>query len=106
MIGQQRQFDLIRLDSKSQFSIYLPGVSAGEADIQRNGEWITYMAHPELTLWRSKPDGSSRTQLTYAPMQAHIAALVAGWNPDRIYGIESGKTLEDFRDARRGRHAA
>jgi serine/threonine protein kinase/Tol biopolymer transport system component len=79
VIGQQRRFDLIRLDSKSQqFSIYLPGVSAGEADILRNGEWITYVAHPELTLWRSKPDGSSRSQLTYAPMQAHMPR----WSPD------------------------
>jgi len=72
VIGQQRRFDLIRLEAKSQFSIYLPGVSAGEADISRDGEWIAYVAHPELTLWRSKLDGSSRTQLTYAPMQAHI----------------------------------
>ena len=73
VIGQQRRFDLVRLDNKSpQFSLYLPGVSAGEADIQRNSEWISYVAHPELTLWRSKPDGSSRTQLTYPPMQAHM----------------------------------
>jgi serine/threonine protein kinase/Tol biopolymer transport system component len=79
VIGQQRRFDLIGLDSKSQqFSVYLPGVSAGEADIQRNGEWITYVVHPELTLWRSKMDGSSRTQLTYAPMQAHMPR----WSPD------------------------
>jgi eukaryotic-like serine/threonine-protein kinase len=79
VIGQQRRFDLVRLDSHSQqFSVYLPGVSAGEADITRNGEWITYVAHPELTLWRSKLDGSSRTQLTYAPMQAHMPR----WSPD------------------------
>ena len=79
VIGQQRRFDLIGLDSKSQqFSVYLPGVSAGEVDIERNGEWITYVVHPELTLWRSKMDGSSRTQLTYAPMQAHMPR----WSPD------------------------
>ena len=79
VIGEQRRFDLIRMAGKSQeFSIYLPGVSAGEADILRNGEWITYVAHPDLTLWRSKLDGSSRTQLTYAPMQAHIPR----WSPD------------------------
>jgi Tol biopolymer transport system component len=79
VIGQQRRFDLIRMESKSpQFSIYLPGVSAGEADISHNGEWITYVAHPELTLWRSKLDGSSRTQLTYAPLQAHVPR----WSPD------------------------
>jgi len=79
VIGQQRRFDLIRLRSNSQdFSVYFPGVSAGEADIQRNGEWITYVAHPELTLWRSKADGTSRTQLTYAPMQVHMPR----WSPD------------------------
>ena len=79
VIGQQRRFDLIGMDSKSQqFTVYLPGVSAGEVDIQRNGDWITYVVHPELTLWRSKLDGSSRTQLTYAPMQAHIPR----WSPD------------------------
>ena len=106
VIGQQRQFDLIRLDSKSQFSIYLPGVSAGEADIQRNGEWITYVAHPELTLWRSKADGSSRTQLTYAPMQVHSPR----WSPDgtqiAFMASRPGKPWRIFRDARRGRHAA
>jgi serine/threonine protein kinase/Tol biopolymer transport system component len=86
VIGRQRRFDLIGLGGKSQFSMYLPGVSAGEADIQHddghngghNGEWIIYVAHPELTLWRSKLDGSSRTQLTYAPMQAHAPR----WSPD------------------------
>jgi eukaryotic-like serine/threonine-protein kinase len=78
VIGQQRQVDLVRLNGKSQFSIYLPGVSAGESDTTNNGEWITYVAHPELTLWRSKPDGSSRIQLTYAPMQVHAPR----WSPD------------------------
>ena len=101
VIGQQRRFDLIGLNGKSsQFSVYLPGVSAGEADIQRSGEWITYVAHPELTLWRSKPDGSSRTQLIYPPMQAHMPR----WSPDgtqiAFMASHPGKTLEDLRDAR------
>jgi serine/threonine protein kinase/dipeptidyl aminopeptidase/acylaminoacyl peptidase len=79
VIGQQRRFDLIRMNgSAQQFSIYLPGVSAGEADITRDGGWIVYVSHPDLTLWRSKPDGSSRTQLTYAPMLAHMPR----WSPD------------------------
>jgi Tol biopolymer transport system component len=79
VIGQQRRFDLIRMQGKSgQFSVYLQGVSGGEADIQRGGEWVTYVAHPELTLWRSKVDGSERTQLTYAPMEAHMPR----WSPD------------------------
>ena len=79
VIGQQRRFDLVRLDGKSQrFSVTLPGVSAGEADITRNGEWITYVSHPDLTLWRSKLDGSSREELTYSPMKVHGPR----WSPD------------------------
>ncbi len=97
VIGQQRRFDLVRLDSKSQqFSVDLPGVSAGEADISRNGEWITYVAHPELTLWRSKPDGSSRIQLTYEPMQTHMPH----WSPDgsqiAFMGSRPGKPWKIF----------
>ena len=96
VIGQQRRFDLMRLDGKSQFSIYLPGVSAGEADMQRKGEWMTYVAHPELTLWRSKRDGSSRTQLTYAPMQVHSPR----WSPDgsqiAFIGSSPGKPWQVF----------
>jgi Tol biopolymer transport system component len=88
---------LVRLDSKSQgFSIYLPGISAGEADFQPNGEWITYVSHPDLTLWRSKPDGSSRVQLTYAPMQAHMPR----WSPDgtqiAFMGSRPGKPWKIF----------
>ena len=88
VIGQQRRFDLIRLQGKSQFSIYASGVSAGEADILPNGEEMVYVAHPELTLWKCKPDGSSRAQLTYAPMQAHIPRF----SPDgkRIAFMASG----------------
>jgi serine/threonine protein kinase/Tol biopolymer transport system component len=79
VIGQLRRFDFIHFDGKSQqFSVDLPGVSAGEADVLRDGEGIVYVAHPELTLWRSKPDGSLRTQLTYAPMQVHMPR----WSPD------------------------
>jgi len=78
VIGQQRRFDLIRMSGNQQFSIYLPGVSAGEADITHNGEWIAYVSHPDLTLWRSRLDGSSRTQLTYAPLLAHMPR----WSPD------------------------
>jgi serine/threonine protein kinase/Tol biopolymer transport system component len=97
VIGQQRRFDLVRLDGKSQqFSVYFPGVSAGEADFQSNGEWVTYVAHPGLTLWRSKPDGSSRTQLTFAPMQAHMPR----WSPDgtriAFMGSRPGKPWKIF----------
>jgi len=79
VIGQQRRFDLIRLEGKSgQSSVYVPGVSAGEADIANDGETMVYVAHPEGTLWRSKIDGSARAQLTFAPLQVHMPR----WSPD------------------------
>jgi len=79
VIGQQRRFDLVHFEGKSQqFSIELPGVSAGEADTSRADGRIVYVQHPELTLWRAEPDGSLRTQLTYAPMEVHMPR----WSPD------------------------
>ena len=78
VIGQQRRFDLTRMAGHSgESSIYVPGISAGEADIGSGGTMV-YVAHPEGTLWRSKIDGSARTQLTFAPMQAHMPR----WSPD------------------------
>ena len=79
VIGQQRRFELVRYNGKSQqFSTYLPGVSAGEADMSRDGQWITYVEHPGLTLWRSRLNGSERVQLTFAPMKVHLPR----WSPD------------------------
>src|SRR5258708_32714734 len=80
VIGQQRRFDLIGLNGKSQqFSLYLPGVSAGEADFQRSGEWMTYVAHSELTLWRGERGGKLRTHIAHGPMQARAPR----WGPQR-----------------------
>jgi serine/threonine protein kinase/Tol biopolymer transport system component len=97
VIGQQRRFDLVRYDGKSQqFSTYLPGISAGEAEISRDGQWITYVAHPEHTLWRSKLDGSSRIQLSFAPLEAHLPR----WSPDgtriTFMGFRPGRPWKIF----------
>ena len=79
VIGQQRRFDLIRFEGQTgQSSVYVPGISAGEADIANDGQTMVYVSHPELALWRSKIDGSARTQLTLAPMQVHMPR----WSPD------------------------
>jgi len=97
VIGRQRRFDLVRYAGKSQqFSTYLPGISAGEAEIARDTQWITYVVHPELTLWRSKLDGSSRIQLTFAPLEAHLPR----WSPDgsqiAFMGLRPGRPWNIF----------
>src|SRR5260370_37000233 len=55
VIGQQRRFDLIGLNGKSQqFSLYLPSVAAGRGDSQTHGGWGTDRAAPGPTLWRRR----------------------------------------------------
>ncbi len=78
-IGYQPRAELARLDpATKQFRPYLPGVPANALDFSRDGQWIAYTTYPDLTLWRSKLDGSERLQLSYAPMRAHHPA----WSPD------------------------
>jgi eukaryotic-like serine/threonine-protein kinase len=79
VVGIQRRAELVRYDSKSgDFVPYLGGISAGDLDFSRDGQWITYVSYPDNTLWRSRPDGSARLQLTYPPMRAALAH----WSPD------------------------
>src|SRR5437773_6868882 len=40
---------------------------------------MAYVAFPEGSLWRSKVDGSQRSQLTFSPMRAFLPR----WSPDR-----------------------
>jgi serine/threonine protein kinase/Tol biopolymer transport system component len=79
VVGTQPRAELVRYDNKSgDFVPYLGGISVSDVDFSRDGQWVTYVSLPEGTLWRSKPDGSSRLQLTYPPMQAALAH----WSPD------------------------
>ena len=79
VVGVQPRAELVRYDAKSgDFAPYLGGISAGDVDFSRDGRWITYVSYPDNTLWRSRPDGSERLQLTYPPM----GAALAHWSPD------------------------
>jgi len=78
-IGGSPRSQLVRYDSRSrQLVPYLYGISASYADFSRDGEWATYVAIPERTLWRCKLDGSERLQLSFPPMQAELPR----WSPD------------------------
>jgi serine/threonine protein kinase/Tol biopolymer transport system component len=79
VVGTQPRAELVRYDAKSgDFVPFLGGMSAGDLEFSRDGQWITYVSYPENALWRSKADGSSRLQLTYPPMRAALAH----WSPD------------------------
>jgi len=79
VIGEELRGELQHLDQRSmQFVPYLGGVSGEMADFSRDGQWITYVAFPERSLWRSRLDGTERLQLTFPP----VITRVPRWSPD------------------------
>jgi len=79
VVGEQRRGELARYDgSARQFVPYLSGLAADWVSFSRDGQWISYVAMPEDTLWRSKLDGTQRLQLTFAPLQVFELC----WSPD------------------------
>jgi eukaryotic-like serine/threonine-protein kinase len=79
----QPRGQLVRFDAKSGeydplFPGAPPGIQGTGVDFSRDGKWIAYMSYPDGSLWRSRPDGSERSQLTYPPLLAYMPR----WSPD------------------------
>jgi eukaryotic-like serine/threonine-protein kinase len=71
--------ELERYDAKSrQFTPFLSGISACCTSFSRDHQWVAYISYPDGSLWRSKPDGSQKLQLTSPPM----FAAMPRWSPD------------------------
>jgi Tol biopolymer transport system component/tRNA A-37 threonylcarbamoyl transferase component Bud32 len=71
---------LVRYDAKSQqFVPYFSGISAIQLAFSKDGRWVAYTSYPDLTLWRSKVDGTERLQLSPSSM---FNAVHAQWSPD------------------------
>ena len=71
--------ELVRYDAASAaFIAFLGGLSARDVEFSRDGRWITYVRHPDGTLWRSRLDGTERRQLTFPPQTAALPR----WSPD------------------------
>ena len=79
VLGEDPRVELLRYDLKAQrFDPYLGGVSAGPVDFSADRKWMAYISYPEMTLWRSRVDGSEKTQLTFPPVRAYGPR----WSPD------------------------
>jgi serine/threonine protein kinase/Tol biopolymer transport system component len=79
VVGSQPRGELVHYDAKvREFVPVLSGISAEGVDFSRDEQWVTYVAFPDGTLWRSKVDGTERLQLTFPPMFAYLPR----WSPD------------------------
>jgi Tol biopolymer transport system component/tRNA A-37 threonylcarbamoyl transferase component Bud32 len=71
--------ELVRYDaSTGLFVPFLGGLSALCVESSRDGRWVVYVRYPDRTLWRSRPDGSERLQLTFPPDMTYVPR----WSPD------------------------
>ena len=79
VLGEEPRVELQRYDLQARrFDSYLPGLSAGPVDFSRDRKWIAYVSYPDMTLWRSRIDGSDKMQLTFPPVRAYEPR----WSPD------------------------
>jgi eukaryotic-like serine/threonine-protein kinase len=77
--GRIPRGELLKLDpSTRRFVPALEGESALYAEPSPDGKWLAWVRFPDGTLWRSRPDGSERVQLTSTPSEAHQPR----WSPD------------------------
>jgi Tol biopolymer transport system component len=82
---------MARYEVKSgAFVPILEETGAVQVDFSHDGKWAAYVRSQDGTLWRSKADGSDRTQLTFPPLRV----TVPHWSPDA--------TKIAFSGARRG----
>jgi Tol biopolymer transport system component len=78
-IGVQPAVEVVKYEAaKKKYVPLIPGLSATDVDFSADGRWISYVAIPEGTLWRSRADGSDRLQLTSGDERTALPR----WSPD------------------------
>ena len=79
VVGRTYRGELEHGESKSGlFTPFLSGISAEDVAFSNDRQWVAYVSYPESILWRSKPDGSNRVQLSSPP----LLAASPRWSPD------------------------
>jgi Tol biopolymer transport system component len=79
VLGEEPRVELFRYDLQARrFDPYLWGLSAGSVGFSPDRKWLAYVSYPDMTLWRSRIDGSDKMQLTFPPVRAYAPR----WSPD------------------------
>jgi Tol biopolymer transport system component len=75
-IGTKRRGEVVHYDLQAkQFVPFLGGISAIDPTFSKDGKWVAYTSYPDHTLWRSRADGTERTQLTYPPLKVQSPSI-------------------------------
>jgi len=79
-VGEQARGEMVRLTPRgtAMYDRFLDGLSADTVTYSHDGAWIAYSLYPEGTLWKSRPDGSDRVQLS----QPGRLVRMPQWSPD------------------------
>lgn len=79
VIGEELRVEPVRYDSKTRhFESYLDDASIIAFEFSPDRKWIAYVSYPDMSLWRSRVDGTDKTQLTFPPVRAYGPR----WSPD------------------------
>jgi DNA-binding winged helix-turn-helix (wHTH) protein/Tol biopolymer transport system component len=77
--GEQLRVEPVRYHSKThRFESYLNGISTSSFEFSRDRKWVAYVSYPDMSLWRSRVDGTDKMQLTFPPSRAYGPR----WSPD------------------------
>jgi Tol biopolymer transport system component/DNA-binding winged helix-turn-helix (wHTH) protein len=88
-VGAQPRTELMRYDGASGFKPFLDGLSVTDLTFSTDRQWVSYVSVPDRALWRSRVDGSERTQLTEP---GKISAGLPRWSPDGTQIVFMGRT--------------
>ncbi|MGC1300119.1 MAG: hypothetical protein WA869_34265, partial [Alloacidobacterium sp.] len=79
VVGRNYRGELERSEPKSaRLTPFLSGIAAEDVVFSKDGQWLAYVSYPQGILWRCKPDGSQKIQLSAPP----LFAALPRWSPD------------------------
>lgn len=94
-LGVNPMAEVVKYDAAhKKYSPVLAGISATDLDFSADGKWVTYVAIPDGTLWRSRADGSERLQLTFAPGRAALPKWAPEGKQIAYVSIRAGQSTQ------------